>query len=119
LNPLGAILGVPYGDLGDHPQTRELMRRIIEEIYQVAAAQKVPLTQPDAPAYFKIFLENLVPATAGHRSSMWQDLEAGRRTEIEALNGAISRYGEAAGVATPYNDAIARLVRFLEQKRRG
>jgi len=38
----------------------------------------------------------------------------GRRTEIEALNGAICRYGAAVGVATPYNDAISRLVRFLE-----
>jgi 2-dehydropantoate 2-reductase len=45
---------------------------------------------------------------------MWQDLQAGRRTEIEALNGAICRYGEATGVPTPYNDAVSRLVRFLE-----
>jgi 2-dehydropantoate 2-reductase len=114
LNPLGAILGVPYGALGDHPQTRGLMRRIIEEIYQVAEARGVPLGHADAAAYVKFFLENLVPATAGHWPSMWQDLQAGRRTEIEALNGAICRYGEAAGVATPYNDAISRLVRFLE-----
>jgi 2-dehydropantoate 2-reductase len=116
LNPLGAILGVPYGDLGDHPQTRELMRRLIGEIYQVAAARGIPLAHPDADAYFTVFMEKLVPATAGHRSSMWQDLEAGRRTEIEALNGAICRYGEAAGLATPYNDAVSRLMRFLEQK---
>jgi len=116
LNPLGAILGVPYGALGDNPQTRDLMRRIIEEIYQVAGAQGVPLNPADAPAYFKIFMEKLVPATAGHWPSMWQDLQAGRRTEIEALNGVICRYGAAAGVATPYNDAISRLVRFLEHK---
>ena len=43
-------------------------------------------------------------------------LQAGRTTEIEALNGAICRYGEAVGVLTPYNDAISRLVRFLEHK---
>jgi 2-dehydropantoate 2-reductase len=116
LNPLGAILGVPYGALGDNPQTRDLMRRIIEEIYQVAGAQGVPLHPAQAPAYFKVFLEKLVPATAGHWPSMWQDLQAGRRTEIEALNGAICRYGAAAGVATPYNDAISRLVRFLERQ---
>jgi 2-dehydropantoate 2-reductase len=116
LNPLGAILGAPYGALGDNPQARGLMRRIIEEIYQVAGAQGVSLGHADAAAYFKFFLENLVPATADHWPSMWQDLQAGRRTEIEALNGAICRYGEAAGVPTPYNDAISRLVRFLEHK---
>lgn len=104
------------GALGDDPQTRDLMRLIIEEIYQVAAAQGVSLAHADAAAYCNYFLENLVPATAGHWPSMWQDLQAGRRTEIEALNGAICRYGEAVGVATPYNDAISRLVRFLEHK---
>jgi 2-dehydropantoate 2-reductase len=114
LNPLGAILEAPYGTLGNHPQTRELMRLIIEEIYQVAGARQVTLPQADAAAYFKFFMENLVPPTAGHWPSMWQDLKAGRRTEIDALNGAICRYGAAAGVPTPYNDAISRLVRFLE-----
>jgi 2-dehydropantoate 2-reductase len=114
LNPLGAILGVPYGTLGNDPQTRELMRSIIEEIYQVAAARGVRLGHTDADSYFKFFMERLVPATADHWPSMWQDLHAGRRTEIEALNGAICRYGEAAGVATPYNDAVSRLARFLE-----
>jgi 2-dehydropantoate 2-reductase len=92
------------------------MRRIIEEIYQVAGVQGVPLSPADAPAYFKVFLAKLVPATARHWPSMWQDLQAGRRTEIEALNGAICRYGATAGVATPYNDAISRLGRFLEYK---
>ena len=119
LNPLGAILGAPYGALGDDPQARGLMRRIIEEIYQVAGAQGIPLVHADAAAYFKFFMENLVPATADHWPSMWQDLQAGRRTEIEALNGAICRYGEAVGVPTPYNDAISRLVRYLEHKLSG
>jgi 2-dehydropantoate 2-reductase len=116
LNPLGAVLGAPYGALGNDPQARGLMRRIIEEIYQVAGARGIPLRHADAAAYFKFFMENLVPATADHWPSMWQDLQAGRRTEIEALNGAICRYGEAVGMPTPYNDAISRLVRFLEHK---
>jgi 2-dehydropantoate 2-reductase len=114
LNPLGAILGVPYGALGNDPQTRELMRRVIEEIYRVADIMGIVLGHTEAGAYVNFFLENLVPATARHWPSMWQDLQAGRRTEIEALNGAICRYGEATGVPTPYNDAVSRLVRFLE-----
>ncbi len=114
LNPLGAILGVPYGALGENPQTRDLMRLIIEEVYRVAAAKGIPMVYADVAAYWKVFVEDLVPATAGHWPSMWQDVQAGRRTEIEAMNGAICRYGAALGVATPYNDAISRLVRFLE-----
>jgi 2-dehydropantoate 2-reductase len=119
LNPLGAILGVPYGALGDNPQTRELMRLIIEEIYRVAGAKGIALGFAEASGYFDFFLKNLVPATADHWPSMWQDLQAGRRTEIEALNGAICSYGEAARVPTPYNDAVSRLVRFLEQAAAG
>lgn len=118
LNPLGAILGAPYGSLGDNPQTRQLMRLIIEEIYRVAQARAVALNPPEAGAYFRHFMTNLVPPTAAHWPSMWQDLEAGRRTEIEALNGAICRYGREAGIPVPYNDALTRLVRFLEKRRR-
>jgi len=116
LNPMGAILGAPYGVLGENPQTRELMRLIIAEIYQVAQAQGVGLHHADAAAYFRHFMENLVPPTAAHWPSMWQDLQAGRRTEIEALNGAICRYGRETGVATPYNEAVSRLIRFMEDR---
>jgi 2-dehydropantoate 2-reductase len=116
LNPLGAILGARYGTLGENPETRELMRLIIAEIYQVARAQGVGLHYADAAAYFRHFLENLVPPTAAHWPSMWQDLQAGRRTEIEALNGAICHYGRETGVSTPYNEAVSRLIRFMEDR---
>ena len=114
LNPLGAILGVTYGDLADSPHTRELMSVIIEEIYQVAAAKQIPLQHPTPPAYFQHFLEQLVPPTAAHHPSMLQDLQQGRRTEIEALNGAICRYASTHQLTTPSNEAVCRLIRFLE-----
>ncbi len=118
LNPLGAILGAPYGALAADPQTRELMGRLIGEIYQVAQAMGVSLLFAEAAAYFRHFLQDLVPPTAAHWPSMWQDLQHGRRTEIDALNGAICRYGAALGVPTPYHDAVSRLVRFLESRNR-
>ena len=119
LNPLAAILGVPYGALAGHPDTREFMRRIIEEIYAVAQARGVALTRPEAEDYFRHFLTRLLPPTAAHRPSMWQDLQAGRPTEIEALNGAICRYGGEMGLPTPYNEAVTRLIRFLERRGAG
>jgi 2-dehydropantoate 2-reductase len=45
---------------------------------------------------------------------MADDLAAGRRTEIDAINGAIVAAGRRAGVATPYNDAITRLIKARE-----
>jgi 2-dehydropantoate 2-reductase len=116
LNPLGAVLGVPYGELGEHPGTRELMQLVIAEIYQVAQARQVPLTYETAETYYQYFIEKLVPPTAAHWPSMWQDLQAGRRTEIEALNGAICRYGGELVIPTPYNLTLSQMVRFLQDK---
>ena len=116
LNPLGAILGVTYGELAASPHTRELMSDIIEEIYQVAAAKQIPLQHPSAPEYFQHFLERLVPPTAAHHPSMLQDLQQGRRTEIEALNGAICRYAATHHLTTPSNEAVCRLIRFLQNR---
>lgn len=116
LNPLGAILGVTYGELAADPETRFIMGEVIREAYEVAAAKGVPLTWPTAAAYWTHFLEDLVPPTAAHYPSMLQDLQQGRRTEIDALNGAICRYAAALGLATPYNDSLCRLVRFLERR---
>jgi 2-dehydropantoate 2-reductase len=115
LNPLGALLRVTYGELAANPQTRELMSGLIEEIYQVAAAKQIPLQFPTAPAYLQHFLERLVPPTAAHYPSMLQDLEFGRRTEIEALNGAICRYGRQHDCATPKNETVCHLIRFLQE----
>jgi 2-dehydropantoate 2-reductase len=47
--------------------------------------------------------------------SMWQDLHAGRRTEIDALNGAISQVGKKHGIKTPYNDEMVAKIRALEK----
>ncbi len=113
LNPLGAILGVTYGDLAASPHTRDLMFALIDEIYRVAAIMRIPLQHPTAQAYFQYFLERLVPPTAAHYPSMLQDLQQGRQTEIEALNGAICRYGEPCHLPTPYNDTVCRFIRFL------
>ena len=117
LNPLGAILSVTYGELADSPHTRELMSVIIEEIYQVAAVRRIPLQYPTALEYFQHFLERLVPPTAAHHPSMLQDLQQGRRTEIEALNGAICRYAAMHNLTTPGNAAVSRLIRFLQEHR--
>jgi 2-dehydropantoate 2-reductase len=117
LNPLGAILGVTYGELAAHPATRELMTVLIAEMYEVAQARGVRLLHPTAQDYCRHFFTDLVPPTAAHHPSMLQDLQHGRRTEIEALNGAICRYARELGLATPYNEAVCQLVRFLEQAR--
>ena len=69
----------------------------------------------DAEDYYRYLLETQLPPTAGHRASMLQDILAGRKTEIEALNGAISRYAGELGISTPYNDLLTNLIKFKEK----
>jgi len=114
LNPLSALLNVPYGGLVETEHTRSLLHEIVEEVYAVAAAVNVALV-PDTPkAYIKHLFDDLLPPTAAHFASMHEDLARGRRTEIDALNGAICRYGEEHGVPCPANSFLTRLIKARE-----
>jgi 2-dehydropantoate 2-reductase len=115
LNPLGALFGVPYGVLAGQSDTRAVMDAAIDECYAVAAARGVTPIVPTAEAYRAVFYERLVPATARHRSSMLQDIERRRPTEIEAINGRIWTYGQEAGIPTPVNATLTRLIRARER----
>jgi 2-dehydropantoate 2-reductase len=114
LNPLSALLDVPYGALGEMAETREMMEEVIRELYAVGAALGVGLSPPDAAGYIEHFYGDLLPPTAAHYASMRADFLAGRRTEIDALNGAIVRYGREKGIACPTNTTLVRLVRARE-----
>lgn len=111
LNPLGALLGVPYGRLPEDPDARATMDDVIDEAFAVARACGVALAWATPMEYRQTFYGRLVPSTADHRSSMLQDLERGRPTEIEAINGYVVRQGAAHGVPTPANTLLTRLVR--------
>jgi 2-dehydropantoate 2-reductase len=111
LNPLGALLGVPYGSLPEDADARAIMDDAIDEAFAVARAAGVRLEWPDAAAYRALFYAALVPATARHRSSMLQDLERGRPTEIDAINGYVAARGGALGVPTPVNATLTRMIR--------
>lgn len=119
LNALGAVLNVPYGSLNEAPELRETMRGIINEIFSVARAKGVALPYPGPEEYYRFLLEKQLPPTAAHRSSMLQDLDRGRPTEIDALNGAIARYGRDLQVPVPVNETITAIVKGLELKTQG
>ena len=114
LNPLSAICRVPYGKLGEREETRQIMNQIIQEIFLVMRAAGYA-THWDAPeGYLQVFYGKQVPLTALHESSTFQDLRAGKRTEIDAFNGAIVKLGQQAGLATPANLIVYNLIKFLE-----
>ncbi|MGC9515778.1 ketopantoate reductase family protein [Methanocrinis sp.] len=114
LNPLGAIFRVPYGVLGEEPSSREMMEAVIEEIFSVmeATGHKTHWSAPEE--YTAVFYEKLLPPTERHESSTLQDIRAEKATEIEALSGAVVRLGEEAGVPTPINWTLYKMVKFME-----
>jgi 2-dehydropantoate 2-reductase len=116
LNPLGALLGVPYGVLAERAETRAIMASAAAETFAVMGAAGWSSHWPSARAYLDFFYAELLPATASHESSMLQDLRAGRLTEIDGLSGSVVRLGEQHDVATPVCEALTRLVHAAEAR---
>jgi 2-dehydropantoate 2-reductase len=115
LNPLSALLDVPYGALPESEDSRVIMCEVIHELYAVAEAMDVRLKPESPEGYLDLLFNELIPPTAAHYASMREDFVHGRRTEIDALNGAICRYGEQHNVACPTNTMLTRLVRARER----
>jgi len=115
LNPLGALLRVPYGALAETIHTRAVMETVVREAFAVISAMGERTWWDTAEDYLGVFYATQVPATYHHRSSMLQDLENGKKTEVDALTGYVSRQGRALGCATPVCDTLSHLVRFQEE----
>jgi 2-dehydropantoate 2-reductase len=113
LNPLGAIMGVPYGKLS-HTASWRIIENIVHETFRVVVAEGVQLPWGSAEEYLAYLKEVQLPATALHHSSMLQDISRGRKTEIDFLNGAVVTKALRHGIPVPYNSAIADLIRFRE-----
>lgn len=109
INPLTALLRVPNGELLRRPEARAVMEAAASEVAAVAAAKGIRLPFEDAAARAR----EVAGATAGNRSSMFQDILRGAQTEVDAINGAVVREGRAAGVATPVNETLWRLVKAI------
>jgi 2-dehydropantoate 2-reductase len=116
LNPLGAILGASYGALGASPHTRGVMEALARESFAAMRAAGQETHWPSADAWLSDLYGRLLPPTAAHESSMLQDLRAGRRTEIDAITGAVVALAARHGVEAPVSRSVLALVRFLEAR---
>jgi len=119
LNPLGALLDVPYGVLAETTYTRELMDAVVREVFDVMRAAGYTTHWSSASAYLEVFYRELLPATKTHESSMLQDLRAGRATEVDSLCGAVVELAAKHRIPTPVNAALCALVHAGELRSRG
>ena len=108
-NPVGALTRLHHGAATRFPPTGELFEALIQEGEAVAKAMGVELHGD--PRHLVAKGAN---APGKHKASMLQDALASRTTEVDFMNGAIVKWGEKHGVATPLNRAMWQLMKGLE-----
>jgi 2-dehydropantoate 2-reductase len=109
-NPVGAVTGLTHGQACDVQGLRALMSALVAEGRAVAEAQGIVLdSDPDA------LIDHAHEVAYLHKASMLQDVLARRRTEVDALNGGIVRFGRETGVPIHGNETMWALVHGLER----
>ncbi|MGB3909781.1 MAG: 2-dehydropantoate 2-reductase [Pseudolysinimonas sp.] len=111
-NATCAITGFRSGEIGEFPLALEWAERVAAETASVAAANGITLPYEDAVERVRTVAKN----AGASKPSMLQDVEKGRITEVEHINGAVARAGRRVGVPTPYNDALTTLVGMIDAK---
>jgi len=114
INALTAITGLYNGELLELEETKAVMLKAVDEAVAVAKAMGIKLLVEDPHE----FVLGIARATATNKSSMLQDVERGRRTEIDAINGMIVHYGRELGIPTPVNEALVAAVKGIELRMR-
>ena len=112
LNPVSALTRATLVEMVTSPISRELVRTLMEEVDSVARAMGVEVA---------VSVEKRMDgagATGAHKTSMLQDLEAGRPLEVDALVGAVVELADGAGVPVPSLRVVYRLTKLLDEARR-
>ncbi len=108
-NPISALSHATMVDICQFDLTRELARTLMEEAQEVA--HKLGIT-------FRVGIDRRIAGAekvGKHKTSMLQDVEAGRTLEVDALIGVVAELGRLTGVATPAVDTIHALVQLLDK----
>ena len=108
VNQVSAVLGATYGTMRASAEAREMMDAAMKEVISVAQALEIDLTEKDIEEWYRV----LASLNEAGKTSMLQDVEAGRKTEVEMLSGTLIELGERLGIPTPVNRQL-----FAELKR--
>jgi 2-dehydropantoate 2-reductase len=111
VNQASAVMRAPYGVFQTSPEAQALMEALMHEVLAVARAAGVNLAERDVAEWYT-FMNRLSPQG---KTSMLQDIEAGRKTEVEAFGGKVVELGQTYGIATPVNETVMRIIQVLER----
>lgn len=109
-NQVSAVLGANYGMLRTSEEARLMMDSAMAEVIAIARAMKINLDDDDIVEWYKVL------ASLGEtgKTSMLQDVEAGRKTEVEMLAGTLIELGERLGIPTPVNRELFDELKRIE-----
>ncbi len=131
LTSVGTIAGLTYGGVIDNEAARKVALTVITETYDVGIAAGVKFAELMGVSPSIVLVRNKADfdnasklldfAFAKHRPtkpSMWQDIEKGRKTEVDFVNGYVVRKGKEVGMKTPGNEMVTRIIKEIEEGRR-
>lgn len=113
INPLTAITGQKNGFILEDPNLEMTLEAICEEAAQVANAHGIDISAEESMEQTK----EVARLTADNKSSMLQDIEGGKRTEIDSICGAIMKLGTEKEVPTPVNSSLMAIIKGIEASR--
>ena len=116
LNAISALGHVRYGEIAQNANAKQLMQNVVDEVLAVARAARVVMPGVHDRESGMAAAMDLAMQMADAFSSTAQDLNRGRPTEIDALNGYVARRGAELGVPVPVNHALFTLIKLAEQK---
>jgi 2-dehydropantoate 2-reductase len=109
------VLGIPFGAWHNNVHANYIREAIMKEVITIAQAKGIDLTLDALPVQQQLLL-NVSPTA---RTSTLQDIENGRKTEVEMFSGAIMRLGKELDVPTPINEIFYHAIKTLEDKNDG
>jgi len=115
LNAISALGRAKYGQIAASEDARKVVETVVNEVLAVARAARIQLPGVETPQDGLAGALKIATQMSGAISSTGQDLLRGKRTEIDSLNGYISRRGAELGVPTPVNHALYTLVKLAEE----
>ncbi|MBI5252329.1 MAG: ketopantoate reductase family protein [Desulfomonile tiedjei] len=113
INQASAVMRVPYGVFQSSADAQTLMETLMREVLILARHVGVNLGEGDLNDWFAV-LKTLSPKG---KTSMLQDIEAGRKTEVETFAGKVVDLGKLYGILTPANQVVLSIIHVLEQFR--
>jgi len=111
INALTALTGLKNGQLIDYPETLRMMYALVTEAAEVAKRKGIRVDENPIQKVISV-----AEATRENRSSMGQDFDHKRKTEIDAINGAIVKEAKSLGISVPYNQMITDLIKVIEKR---